>query len=188
MPSFDTGTDRELLEATRAGEAEAFGQFFVRHRDAVVVYLRRRTGSAELALDLMAETFAAALLSVHRGKAEKVDNGAAWLLGIARHKLLDSYRAGRAEQAARDALGVERLVADDDDLRAVDELACGPSEVVAALNRLPSAEREAVMERVLNDRAYNELARDAGQSPTVMRKRVSRGLRRLRSTTRLEET
>jgi hypothetical protein len=45
-----------------------------------------------------------------------------------------------------------------------------------------------VIERVVSDRDYTELAREAGHSPTVMRKRVSRGLRRLRSTTRMEGT
>lgn len=188
MLGFRNPTDQELLSATRAGDAGAFGRFFVRHHEAVVVYLRRRTGSAELALDLMSETFAAALLAVHRGHATNVPNGAAWLIGIARHKLLDSYRAGAAEDAARRALGVARIVAEDDDLRAVDELAGGPSTVAQVLEHLPEAERCAVIERIIKDRDYDDLAREAGRSPTVMRKPVSRGLRRLRSTTRLEET
>jgi RNA polymerase sigma factor (sigma-70 family) len=175
-----------LLNDTRARDAEAFGRFFARHREAVVVYLRRRTGSAELALDLMSETFAAALLAVHRGNATHVPNGAAWLIGIARHKLLDSYRAGAAQDEARRALGIARIAAEDDDLRAIDELGGGPGSVAVALEHLPESERRAVIERVVNDRDYTELAREAGRSPTVMRQRVSRGLRRLRSTTRLE--
>jgi hypothetical protein len=51
---------RELLRRKRSGEAEAFGVFYREHRGAVLAFLRVRVRSAELAADLMAESFVCA--------------------------------------------------------------------------------------------------------------------------------
>jgi len=173
-------TDRRLLERTRAGDADAFGDFFARHGETVLAFLRRRSGDAELAADLTAETFAAALVAVHRGNGDAVDNGAAWLMGIAKHKLVDSVRAGRAEAVARELIGVPAPALDDDAIACIDELAVDGRGLRLALAALPRDERAAVIERVLLDRDYEEIARGAQQSAVVIRKRVSRGLGRLR--------
>jgi DNA-directed RNA polymerase specialized sigma24 family protein len=58
-------SDDELLRRTPA-EPAAFGEFYARHESAVLGFMRRRTGDPELAADLTAETFAAALVSVRR--------------------------------------------------------------------------------------------------------------------------
>lgn len=176
-----SASDQDLLEATRAGDADAFGEFFARHAETVLVFLRRRAGSAELAADLTAETFAAALLAVHRGHAGKVPNGAAWLLGIARHKLIDSYRGARVEATSRFDAGIPELTATDEDLDRIDRLAGVAPAASIALDQLSDDEREAIVERILRERAYDEIAADAGVSETAIRKRVSRGLTRLRA-------
>jgi RNA polymerase sigma factor (sigma-70 family) len=172
--------DQELLEDTRAGDADAYGEFFARHAEMVRAYLRKRVGSAELAADLVAETFAAALLAVHRGHAEHVPNGAAWLLGIARNKLIDSYRAARVQDAARTELGLPRVAVDDEELERIDHIAGIEQPVGAALEQLSPQEREAIIERIVRERDYSEIASGLGQAETTIRKRVSRGLMRLR--------
>jgi RNA polymerase sigma factor (sigma-70 family) len=176
----DRRSDQQLLECARAGDADAFGELFARHADAVVAYLRKRTASAELAADLTAETFAEALLAVHRGRAEQVPNGIAWLLGIARHKLIDSYRSADAQDLARAEIGLPRLEIDDAELERIDRLAGREQPAVAALERLSVDEREAIVERILRERNYEEIARDLGHGEATIRKRVSRGLARMR--------
>src|SRR2546430_1183570 len=47
--------------ALLAGGPVDFGSFYARHEDAMLTFFLRRTGSAELAADLAAETFARAL-------------------------------------------------------------------------------------------------------------------------------
>ena len=176
-------SDRQLLRATRAGDAEAFGEFFVRHADAVLGYVRSRIGGAETAADLTAETFAAALEAVQGGRAEDVRNGAAWLTGIAAHKLVDTYRRARVAVRARLELELPALVVDDHDAALIDRLAARQHGVVAALDRLSPDERAAIVARIVHERDYDRIARDLGQSPTTVRKRVSRGLTRLRKET-----
>jgi RNA polymerase sigma-70 factor (ECF subfamily) len=46
---------------------------------------------------------------------------------------------------------------------------------------LPAGERAAVSARVIEERDYGEIARSLGCSEMVVRKRVSRGLARLRA-------
>jgi DNA-directed RNA polymerase specialized sigma24 family protein len=81
----------------------------------VLGYLRTRVADPEQALDLAAETFAAALISVRRYQPGR-GPAAAWLLGIAHNKLLESLRRGRVEAAARRRLRLEPIALDDSDL------------------------------------------------------------------------
>ncbi|WP_445151848.1 RNA polymerase sigma factor [Baekduia sp. Peel2402] len=169
--------DSELL----AGDAEAFGVFYARHEDAVLAFFLRRVRRPELAADLTAETFAAAL----RGRAThdpQRGEARAWLFGIARNVLLASLRRGRVEDDARRRLGMERLVLDDVALARVEELA--NASALTALDDLPPDQRAAVAGRVVEERSYEELAAALQCSESVVRQRVSRGLRTLR--TRLE--
>lgn len=179
LPSSNL-SDARLLEATRTGDADAFGVFFARHSENVLRFVRRRVGSADLAADLTAETFTAALISVHRGHAGEVPDGATWLFGIARHKIVDSYRAGRSQDQARQQLRLERVVPNDADLGAIDRLAGVGAPVHAALEQLRPEEREAILERVVLERDYSQIAEHLASSQALVRKRVSRGLARLR--------
>lgn len=103
---IDARTDEQLLSAV-GDEPAAFGVFYERHEDLVLVDLLKRTSSAELAADLTAETFAQALGSAHRFTVGAAP-AAAWLIGIARHVLLASWRRGRVEDRARRQLGCSR--------------------------------------------------------------------------------
>ena len=180
MASLARPSDQHLLTATRAGDADAFGVFFGRHSRVVLSFVRRRVGSAELAADLTAETFAAALIAVHRDHAREVPDGAAWLLGIARHKISDSYRDGRLQDVALRQLRLERIVLDDIDLETIDSLTDSDTPVNVALDSLTVEERNAVIDRVVLDRGCAEIALRTRTSKAAARKRVSRGVARLR--------
>lgn len=166
--------DADLL----AGDAEAFGVFYARHEDAVLAFFLRRVRRADLAADLTAETFAAALGS-RRTHDPSRGEARGWLFGIARNVLGTSLRRGRVEDDARRRLGLERLVLDDAALARVEELVGAPA--LAALEDLPPDQRDAVAGRVVQERTYEELAAALRCSESVVRQRVSRGLRTLRS-------
>ncbi len=175
--SLERADDATLL----AGDAEAFGAFYRRHAPVLIGWLRKRTGQAELAADLAAETFARALRG--RGTFDSSRGDArAWLFGIARNVLARSLETGRVEDETRRRLGMEPISLDDQALRAIDE-AAGPA--LASLARLPDEQAAAITGRVLGDHAYEDLAAALGCSESVIRKRVSRGLGSLRQS--LEE-
>lgn len=175
-----TWPDERLLSAVAARDGGAFSVFYRRHLSAVIAYLVRETGDSELAADLAAEVFAAVLLSAPRYRAQ-ASSALPWVIGIARHKLLMSLRRGRIEARARRKLGLEPVVLDDVDLQRVERLAgAGGGRLEQLVAQLPDAEREAVRSHVVEERTYQEIATDLECSEMVVRKRVSRGLARLR--------
>ena len=175
--------DDDLL--TRASrDPEAFGAFYRRHEREVLGYFLRRTGEPEVAADLTAETFAAALVAARRYRPGAGPAGA-WLFGIARHKLLHSRERQRVDDRARRRLGMAPLTISDEALEAIEALEADV-EVRRLLDQLPDDQAEAVRARVLEERSYGDIARTLGASPTVIRKRVSRGLAALRRITAKE--
>ncbi len=169
-----------LLRATRDGEPEAFGEFYERWRALVLAYLRRRVVDAETAGDLLGETFAAALLVTRDPERPIPEEPAAWLMAVARNKLIDSIRRGRVEGVARERLALQRLEIDDGDIARIDELSAA-TDVVGSLQELLSADQHAALRaRILDELEYADIARDLRCSESVVRKRVSRALRTLR--------
>jgi len=105
-----------------------------------------------------------------------------WLLTIARNTLRASVRRGVVADDARRRLGSQPLVLGDEALERIEYLAgldLPPLEQL--LGNLPDDLREAVVARVLDERDYDEIAAQLGCSQQVVRRRVSRGLTRLRS-------
>lgn len=172
--------DERLLRAITVGDEDAFSAFYRRHLPAVLAYFARRVRHGELAFDLAAETFATVVLAAPGWRGE--GSAVAWLFGIARNKLLESLRSGRVEDAARRRLQLTPVELDDGGLVLVEErIAAGNPALDAALAELPHAIREAVIARVVAEDGYEEIAERLGCSEQVVRQRVSRGLRSLRT-------
>jgi RNA polymerase sigma-70 factor (ECF subfamily) len=104
---------RELLELYDSALPSVYG------------YLVRRCGSGPLAEDLTSETFLAAVDAVRRNAVPELST--AWLVGVARHKLVDHWRRQEREErklALVEAEPVEeRWEVDLDRLVALDVLA-----------------------------------------------------------------
>jgi len=180
-PVWDDAPDERLLAIARA-EPSAFGAFYRRHEDSVLGYFLARVGDPEVAADLTAETFAAALVSAHRFRPRKKKPAAAWLYGIARNNLAMSRRQGRVEARARRRLGMAPLVLTDESIERITAL---DRTVLTLVDELPGDQQVALRARVIDERDYPEIAKDLRCSEAVVRKRVSRGLGTIRA--RLEE-
>jgi RNA polymerase sigma factor (sigma-70 family) len=167
----------EVLLASVTADPEAFGMFYRRHENRILRYFLRRGATAELAADLTAEVFAAALVAA--GDFEPGAPAQAWLYGIARNTLAASRRRGRVEARARARLGMPPVELSDESL---DRILALEADAAAseALDGLSALERAAVEARVLEERDYGDIATEMSCSEAVVRQRVSRGLARLR--------
>lgn len=67
----------------------------------------------------------------------------------------------------------------DEGIERIEKLAAAPA--LELLEALPSDQREAVRAHILDERSYSEVARELHCSPGVVRKRVSRGMRTMRT-------
>jgi RNA polymerase sigma-70 factor (ECF subfamily) len=177
---LEQASDADLLSAVASCNGRAFAVFYRRHLAAVLAYLMRETRDPEAAADLAAEVFAAVLLSAKRYR-EAGPSAAPWVLGIAHNKLLMSLRRGRIEARARRRLNFHAVEFEDDDFERIAATADGGAGRLAQLvARLPADERFAITARVIEGRDYREIAAALACSELVVRKRVSRGLARVR--------
>ncbi len=120
-------------------------------------YLRPRCGDTALAEDLTAETFLAAVAAAAAPAAPEVSVG--WLIGVARHKLVDHWRRAGREQRALTAGDLGDEAVDDPWDEVVDT-----SAAYAALARLPGQQRAALTLRYLDDLPVAEVAAHLGRS------------------------
>ena len=170
--------------------ADDFAALYDRHARTLVLFFQRRTYDPEAAVDLMAETFAAAFHDRRGFRGKGGDDAAAWLYGIARHKLAAYYRRGAVERRALSRLGVERRGLTEEEIERIEQLADTAAlrgEVAQALGALSADLREALELRVVQERPYAEVAELLRISEPTARQRVSRALRTLGRELAVEE-
>ena len=173
-------SDAELLRGTRH-DAELFGQFFDRYYGEVSQFFWLRTADAEVAADLTAETFAAALEGLGRFDEAK-GTAAAWLFGIGDKQLRQWLRRGRVDRRSRNRLRVEPILFEEggyERVEALGDLGRLVKPLAAALTALPDTIRRAVELRVLDQLDYPVVAQRLGCTEGAARVRVSRGLKQL---------
>jgi RNA polymerase sigma factor (sigma-70 family) len=137
---FARTTDESLLRMTPS-DVDAFGEFYRRHERAVLVYFMRRTSAPDVAADLSAETFAAALQAAGQFRGDGSALG--WLFTIARNILTASYRRARVQNEIRERLGIAELTITDEIADALERLQrqAEGSEAMELFQDLPEHER-----------------------------------------------
>jgi DNA-directed RNA polymerase specialized sigma24 family protein len=144
--STATESDDELLASLEPG---SFAVFYRRHVEDLVAFFMRRTRSAELAADLTAETFAAALIARARIDAGR-GSASAWLFGIALNKLARVERRAVAERRARRRLGMEWIELTDADIERIDALGSGERARVL-VERFSPEQRDSIRVHVIDE-------------------------------------
>lgn len=166
-------------------EAADFSALYGQHALALVRFFARRTFDSQLALDLMAETFAQALLSRGSTRGRSDEERAAWLYAIARGQLDRYYRRGRAERNSLERLGLQVPRPDVAEFERIEELVdfeVSRRQIRDALAELSGDQRDAVELRIVQELDYIEVAMLLGISEPTALARVSRGLRALADT------
>ena len=94
--SFGAGVTEKWcgVRCTDVTDTSAFLELYDDALPHVYGYLARRCSNAATAEDLTAETFMAAVAALHNSAANgnRLDLNIAWLIGTARHKLIDHWR------------------------------------------------------------------------------------------------
>jgi len=144
---------RSRLDADRLAAA------YERDARRLLVFFTRRTYDAQLAVDLVGETYARAFELRRRfaGDGRDADGVAAWVFGIARNVLHEELRRGAIERRALRRAGVQAPTLAAEELVRIEELASlGElnAAVAGALADLAAEQRDAVRLRVVEELDY----------------------------------
>ena len=177
----DRRTDAELVAAVLAGDREAFGPLLARWQPSVVGLCRRLLGPGPLAEDVAQEAAVQAFLGLAR-LADPARFGA-WLHAIAANQARMALRRrhrltleGLPPHVAEGLPGGEAGPTPEDAWASREV----HQAILAALQALPPATREAVVGFYLQGYSYQELAELLDLPLSTVRGRLHHGRRRLR--------
>jgi RNA polymerase sigma-70 factor (ECF subfamily) len=169
-------TDRELWRRAASGEADAFGELYDRHANAIYNFCFRRTADWALAEDLTATVFLEAWRKRRRVVFDGEEAVRPWLFGVANNVVRNESRRLRRFGRAVARLGAPRPMAGAAD-RAADEAQM--RDVLAAVRQLPRREQDVLALCVFADLTYDQAAVALGVPVGTVRSRLARARNRL---------
>jgi RNA polymerase sigma-70 factor, ECF subfamily len=150
---------------------DAFRAFYEEALPRVYGYfLHRCGGSVQLAEDLTQETFLAAVAELKKGR--RVRTPIAWIYGIARHKLLDHYRAQERLERGLTLAGQDDEVEDELVVPDYDE---ARERATAALASVAASQRAALVLCYVDGFSVREAADILGKGPEAVESLLARG-------------
>ncbi|MFB9504775.1 RNA polymerase sigma factor [Streptomyces aurantiacus] len=183
IPGRPAAPERRTRRATPPRpDAAGFSAFYEENFDAVLGFVTRRTSCPQVAADLTADVFVAALEAAGQYDPKR---GApyAWLYGIARNVLASHYRGSAREQQAVAQLNGHRLL-DEEDIAALEER-IDAQRAARELSQRHSALSEPLREVLdlvtVDGLTPREAAQVLGLNRATVRSRLLRAKRALRA-------
>ncbi|MFI9385987.1 RNA polymerase sigma factor [Kutzneria sp. NPDC052558] len=179
----ESAPDARLWEAIARDDHAAFTALFERHAQAVWNYVYRLTGSWSSAEDVLSTTF----MTAWRRRADVVlirDSALPWLFTVAANLVRNDHR-----RRSRFLRLVPKLAVADEARDHAEELAERDhtqqrlARVLAAVDRLPASEREAVQLCMVGRMSTADAAQLLGITEVSVRSRLSRARTHLRGMT-----
>jgi RNA polymerase sigma-70 factor (ECF subfamily) len=176
---LDSHTDQQLIAALNAGEADAFEVLYFRHCDWVVSLAHRFTGSEDLALDVMQETF---LYFLRKFPGFRLTANLKTFLYPAVRNL--SIAARRKAARCQSTEAEQQLL---EQAPAPESLAIANHDLAAALANLSAQHREVLLLRFVDDLPLAEIAAAADIPLGTVKSRLHHALESLRHDARVKE-
>src|SRR5579862_5195087 len=143
------------VQQAKAGEPDAWSVLFRRYQLPLYVYAFELTRDEQTSLDVVQETFIAAVRHIGSLRDEAKFGG--WLFGIAHQKCLQSWRKQSRADVLRDEIGESPPAFGDspDDMliRAEQE-----EQFMKLLNQLPVAQRSVLLLHFIEDFSLEHIA------------------------------
>lgn len=152
-------------------DGDWFDEFYDRALPVIYGYFFRRCGGRkDVAEELTQETFLSAVRSLDRGV--DVEAELPWVVSIARRRLVDYYRREARRRERRGAVRLERLSLSDGSHSLT---TFAEARLVAALDRVPSDQRLALMLRYVDGLPVKDVAGLLGRSESATESLIRRG-------------
>jgi len=170
-------TEREQLPVAeaRAGNAEAWAALFQRYRLPLYVYIFELVRDEQTSLDIVQETFINAFRNLCSLRDD--EKFGSWLFGIAHQKCIQQWRRRDREALFREELDlpdtndapVELLIREEQE-----------AEFMKLIEKLPVAQRSAIVLHYVEDFSLEEIAGIAGTKVGTVKSRLHYAKRALR--------
>ena len=164
-----TDDDRYLIEAAQADPAR-FAELYDRHVDRVYAFVSRRTHDRATAEDITSEVFERALEHLGRFEWRGVPF-VAWLFRMAANAIADRWR-----EDARDSRDAPADIPDPGEVEDIERRLV----LFQLVDRLPSAQRQVIQMRFLEEKSIREIATAIGRSEGAVKQLQLRALENLR--------
>jgi RNA polymerase sigma factor (sigma-70 family) len=185
----DDAPDESLMLAYARGDAAAFERLYARHKGPTYRYFLRHTSDRSAADELQQDVWLSVVRARERYAAEA--RFTTWLYTLARHRLVDHWRARRgARFTSLDDAGGEVLDppvageaptgASDDPLALLIDAQAG-QRLQRALAEVPPAQRDAFLLHVEGGLPLAEIATLCGVPAETIKSRLRYAYRRLRA-------
>lgn len=167
-----TPTNEELLECYRQADFNAFNIFYKRHQRLLFNFLLVRLGNRVDAEEAFQETF----VRLHKTimKYDSTQNALGWTFTIARNIAVDLMRRRRRQGPTMATADIAVAGRDEVALAARQELE-------RLLSSLASADQALLTSRFWAGESFDEIATHHGVTPANIRQRVSRLLKKLKT-------
>ena len=168
-----------LMERARALDDDALSVLYRRYLPIVFRFVVVRVADVHVAEDVTSETFLAMVDTIERLRASDELTFAAWLLGIARHKVADHYRRLEMRpplQPPGDPWDEPLALAEAGDPLGVVTARESWAEVVAALQQLTEEQRTVLLYRCVLDYKTEQVAHLLNRQPGAIRAVLFRAL------------
>jgi RNA polymerase sigma-70 factor (ECF subfamily) len=179
--------DEELLVLVIRRQESALGHLYDRYGRLVYTIALRITGDRQTAEEVVQDVFQNVWQAAGSFQAG-VGQFSSWLLGITRHRAIDATRSKRERARTREqALDASFPISDESDIERDVTQSMLRDTVRAALQELPSNQRQAVEMAYYGDLTRAEIAQRLGEPLGTIKTRLRLGLLKLRDLLRQVE-
>lgn len=169
--------DGRLVRAALAGDPSSFSKLVEHHKEGLYRFVRRYTGDADEAYDLVQEAFVAAWTALD--KFDQTRSFAVWLRRIALNKCRDWSRRRKVRQFFFGAASLQTI-----DVPTFDSANDADEGLLTRLDRaiasLPPALKEPLLLTVFEQLSHVEAAKLLGLTAKAVETRLYRAKQRLR--------
>lgn len=164
-----------LVDRSKDGDADAFGELYDRFQPEILRYLTHRTRDADAAEDLAQQVFLKAWQAIPRYQRRKGVPFKAWLYRMAHNQMVDHFRQLRP---TADIDGIEVPEAPEAEQRVLVREA--NERLQSALERLSEDHRQVLVLRFLMEKSAREIGEVMGRKEGTVRGLQMRALKALR--------
>ncbi len=178
-------TDEELMLAYAAGDAGAFDLLYTRHRGPVFRFVRRQVRNDGVAEEIFQDVWMRLINA--RARYEATAKFTTWVFTIAHNRIMDHFRSAgqNTESISLDdhegdspAINVPASAQGNPDV--VLERKRLATRIVAAVEALPTAQREAFLLQQEGDLTVEDIANVTGTNRETAKSRLRYALSKLR--------